>query len=95
MRGFLIGFGVALWEAMMMELVPGRLLSRVVSLDYFGSYGLMPVGLALSRGICFAEPAELIGGGADLSALSSSWPAPPLAPCGGTSPSSRPARRVR
>ena len=44
LRGFLIGFGVALWETMMMELVPDRLLSRVVSLDYFGSYGLMPVG---------------------------------------------------
>jgi MFS family permease len=69
-RGFLIGFGVALWETMMMELVPDRLLSRVVSLDYFGSYGLMPVGLALSAGASgFAGPAELIGGGAILSAL--------------------------
>ena len=39
---------MAIWETMLMELVPDHLLSRVVSLDYFGSFGLMPVGLALS-----------------------------------------------
>ena len=50
-RGVCVGFGVAIWETMLMELVPEHLLSRVVSLDYFGSFGLMPVGLALAAGI--------------------------------------------
>ena len=36
LRGVCIGFGIALWETMEMELVPEGLLSRVVSLDYFG-----------------------------------------------------------
>ena len=42
-----IGFGVAAWETMLQELVPEQLLARVVSLDFFGSFGLMPVGLAI------------------------------------------------
>ena len=42
LRGICVGFGVAIWETMLMELVPENLLSRVVSLDYFGSFGLMP-----------------------------------------------------
>ena len=50
-RGACIGFAVAVWETMLMELVPENMLSRVVSLDFFGSFGLMPLGLALSAGI--------------------------------------------
>jgi MFS family permease len=46
-RGLCIGFGVAAWETMLQELVPEQLLARVVSLDFFGSFGLMPVGLAI------------------------------------------------
>ena len=69
-RGVCIGFGVALWETMMMQLVPEQLLSRVVSLDYFGSFGLMPVGLALSAAVSgLAPPGHLLAGGAALSAL--------------------------
>jgi hypothetical protein len=60
MRGFLVGYGVAIWETMLMELVPEHLLSRVVSLDYFGSYGLMPAGLALSAGVAGLAPAGTI-----------------------------------
>jgi MFS family permease len=48
MRGGLIGFSNALWETVMIELVPEDKLSRVVSLDYFGSFGLTPVGFALT-----------------------------------------------
>jgi MFS family permease len=48
MRGALIGFSNALWETVMIELVPEDKLSRVVSLDYFGSFGLTPVGFALT-----------------------------------------------
>jgi MFS family permease len=47
LRGFCIGFGISLWETLLMELVPESKLSRVVSLDFFGSLGLTPVGFAL------------------------------------------------
>jgi MFS family permease len=68
-RGFCLGFGVALWETMLMELVPEHLLSRVVSLDYFGTFGLMPVGLAFSAAVAgLAPPEVLIAGGAAVSA---------------------------
>jgi MFS family permease len=68
-RGVCIGFGVALWETMLIELVPEHLLSRVVSLDYFGSFGLMPVGLAVSAAVAgLAAPGPLIAIGAAVSA---------------------------
>ena len=52
-----------------MQLVPENLLSRVVSLDYFGSFGLMPVGLALSAAVSgLAAPGTLIAVGAAISA---------------------------
>lgn len=69
-RGACIGFGVALWETMLIELVPEHLLSRVVSLDYFGSFGLMPVGLAASAAVAgLAPPGPLIAAGAGASAV--------------------------
>jgi MFS family permease len=69
-RGACIGFGVALWETMLMQLVPEHLLSRVVSLDYFGSFGLMPVGLAVSAGVAgVAPPGVLIAAGAAASTV--------------------------
>ena len=47
---------------------PDHLLSRVVSLDFFGSFGLMPVGLAFAAAIAgLASPGTIIAvGGADL-----------------------------
>jgi MFS family permease len=69
-RGVCVGFGVAIWETMLMELVPDHLLSRVVSLDYFGSFGLMPLGLALSAGVAgLAAPGTLIAAGAGVNAF--------------------------
>jgi MFS family permease len=69
LRGGCIGFGVALWETMLIQLVPTRLLSRVVSLDYFGSFGLMPIGLAFSAAISgLASPSVIIAAGALVSA---------------------------
>ena len=69
-RGVCIGFGVALWETMLMELVPEQLLSRVVSLDYFGSFGLMPVGLAFSAAVAgLAAPGTLIAVGAGIATV--------------------------
>ena len=69
LRGFCVGFGVAMWETMLQELVPDHLLSRVVSLDFFGSFGLMPVGLAFAAAIAgLASPGEIIAAGALISA---------------------------
>ena len=69
-RGICIGFSIAVWETMLMELVPENMLSRVVSLDFFGSFGLMPLGLALSAGIAgLASPSAIIASGALVSAL--------------------------
>ena len=68
LRGLCIGFGVAIWDTMLMELVPENLLSRVISLDYSGSFGLMPLGLAFSAVIAgLAGPGTIIAAGALLS----------------------------
>ncbi len=47
-RGLCVGFAIGVWETVIMELVPETFLSRVISLDFFGSLGLMPVGYALT-----------------------------------------------
>ena len=47
-RGALIAYGIAIWETVLMELVPENRLSRVISLDFFGSLGLTPIGYALA-----------------------------------------------
>jgi MFS family permease len=46
-RGFCLGFAITLWDTMVMRLVPEHMLSRVISLDWFGSIGLLPAGLGL------------------------------------------------
>jgi MFS family permease len=67
-RGIFIGFGVTIWETMLMQLVPQHMLSRVVSLDWFGSLGLTPFGLLLVGAISgYAAPGTLIAIGAGLS----------------------------
>ena len=69
MRGVCIGFGVAVWETMLQELVPEPLLARVISLDFFGSFGLMPIGLAIWGGLAgIAPPGPMIAAGALVSA---------------------------
>jgi MFS family permease len=68
-RGACIGFGVAVWETMLMERVPVNMLSRVVSLDFFGSFGLMPIGLAFAAAVAgLASPSTIIACGALVSA---------------------------
>jgi len=47
-RGLLVGFAITIWETTLMELVPTERLGRVISLDYFGSFALLPVGFALA-----------------------------------------------
>jgi MFS family permease len=68
-RGMCVGFGVSMWETMLQELVPEHMLSRVVSLDFFGSFGLMPIGLAFAAGVAtVASPGTIIAVGALISA---------------------------
>jgi MFS family permease len=70
LRGACLGFGVAIWETMLQELVPEHLLARVISLDFFGSFGLMPVGLAIWAGVAnLAPPGLLIASGAGVSCV--------------------------
>jgi DHA3 family tetracycline resistance protein-like MFS transporter len=58
-----------MWETMLQEMVPVQLLSRVVSLDFFGSFGLMPVGLAFAAAIAgVASAGTIIAAGALASA---------------------------
>jgi MFS family permease len=67
-RGLCLGFGIAVWETMLMELVPEHLLSRVISLDFFGSFGLMPLGLGLAAAVSgLAPPGTIIAIGAAIS----------------------------
>jgi hypothetical protein len=69
-RGAALGFGIAVWETMLMALVPEGLLSRVISVDYFGSVGLMPIGLvAAGAASDLASPEALLVAGASLCAL--------------------------
>jgi MFS family permease len=68
LRGICIGFGVTVWETMLMQLVPQHMLSRVVSLDWFGSLGLTPFGLLLVGAISgLAAPGTIIALGACIS----------------------------
>ena len=69
-RGICIGFGIAVWETMLMELVPQHMLSRVISLDWFGSFGLTPVGLVVVGAVSsLAAPGTIIALGACVSIL--------------------------
>jgi MFS family permease len=63
-RGLFIGFANAIWETVLVELVPEDMLGRVASLDFFGSFGLMPVGFALTAAIAGSLRAStiLLGG---------------------------------
>jgi MFS family permease len=67
-RGICIGYGVAVWETMLMELVPQHMLSRVVSLDWFGAFGLTPFGLLAAGAVSnYFSAGTIIAGGAVIS----------------------------
>jgi MFS family permease len=69
-RGFFIGTGIGLWMTMLTELVPEGYLSRVISLDVFGSFGLTPVGYLVAAGLAgLFAPQAIIATGATLGAL--------------------------
>jgi MFS family permease len=60
-RGFCIGFAITLWDTMVMQRVPQQMLSRVISMDWFGSLGLLPAGLGIWAGLSgLAAPGTLI-----------------------------------
>jgi MFS family permease len=48
MRGVCIGYGIGVWSTLLMQQVPSSKLARVTSLDFFGSFALIPVGYALT-----------------------------------------------
>jgi MFS family permease len=67
LRGACIGFGIGVWTTLMMELVPESKLARVTSLDFFGSFGLVPVGYALTALISdYFEPRTILLAGFSL-----------------------------
>jgi MFS family permease len=69
-RGLLVGVGQAVWETMLMQRVPENMLSRVISLDWFGSVGLMPIGFAGAAAVSdAASPGMLLSVGALISAI--------------------------
>lgn len=75
LRGALIAYGIGIWETVLMELVPEDKLSRVISLDFFGSFGLTPIGFALVAVLADRlSPAVILAGGAAISM--SLWLAP-------------------
>jgi hypothetical protein len=62
-----------------MEITPEHLLSRVISLDFFGSIGLMPVGFLLAAAVSdLATPGVIVTAGAAvgvaLFASALAWP---------------------
>jgi MFS family permease len=60
-RGFCIGFAITLWDTMLMQRVPQHMLSRVISMDWFGSLGLLPAGLGIWAALSgLAAPGTLI-----------------------------------
>ena len=75
MRGVCIGYGIGVWSTLLMQQVPSGKLARVTSLDFFGSFALIPVGYALTALVADAfSPATLLIAGFGLSTIL--WIAP-------------------
>ena len=69
-RGFWLGIAISLWTTLLTELVPGSFLSRVVSLDVFGSFALTPVGYAIVGAVAgLFTPAQIVAFGGAVGAL--------------------------
>jgi len=74
-RGVCIGYGIGVWTTLLMQQVPSSKLARVTSLDFFGSFALIPVGYALTAVVAGSfSPATLLFVGFTLSAIL--WIAP-------------------
>jgi hypothetical protein len=60
-RCFCVGFAITLWDTMLMQRVPPQMLARVISMDWFGSLGLLPAGLGIWAALSgLAAPGTLI-----------------------------------
>ena len=69
-RGLWIGIGISAWLTLISELVPEHLLSRVTSIDFFGSIGLTPVGFVLAAVAATAiAPTTILAVGGALGAI--------------------------
>jgi len=69
-RGFCVGFAITLWDMMVMQRVPQHMLSRVISMDWFGSIGLLPAGLGIWPALPgLAAPRTLIAASSAFSAV--------------------------
>ena len=74
-RGVFIGFGIGVWNTLVMQMVPESKLSRVMSLDFFGSFALVPVGYALAAiAVSFFTPSAILVAGFSLAFVL--WTAP-------------------
>ncbi|HEX7255805.1 MAG TPA: MFS transporter [Gaiellaceae bacterium] len=75
LRGVFIGYGIGVWSTLLMQQVPSSKLARVTSLDFFGSFALVPVGYALTALVADSfSPATLLLVGFGLSTVL--WIAP-------------------
>jgi MFS family permease len=75
LRGVFIGFGISVWNTLLMQMVPDSKLSRVMSLDFFGSLALVPVGYALAAlAVGFFTPSAILVAGFSLAFVL--WTAP-------------------
>src|SRR5207237_12791 len=64
------GIAISVWTTMLTELVPGNFLSRVVSLDIFGSFALTPVGYAIVGAVAgLFTPAQIVAFGGAFGAI--------------------------
>jgi predicted MFS family arabinose efflux permease len=69
-RGVFIGYAISIWGTLLMERVPEAKLSRVTSLDFFGSTGLVPLGYALTAALSQAlGPSTILLAGFSLAAF--------------------------
>ncbi|MFK8850088.1 MFS transporter [Streptomyces sp. Ac-502] len=59
-RGVLSGFGYALWETLLMDVVDRDKLSRVFAINMFGTKSLMPIGYGLSGWLAQYYPAATL-----------------------------------
>ena len=74
-RGVFIGFGIGVWNTLVMQMVPESKLSRVMSLDFFGSFALVPLGYALAAiAVGFFSPNAILLAGFSLAFVL--WTAP-------------------
>jgi DHA3 family tetracycline resistance protein-like MFS transporter len=66
LHGLAFGFAIGLWETVVVELVPGQVLSRVISVNYLAAFGLLPLGMLLTgvAAAAFVAPGVILVAGA-------------------------------